>query len=112
MADAKLQAVADAIVQQFTPQVKKDVSQLDLSAALGWEVGEERVYTFFGIPVAVQCRKDGESYYCLHCVVYGEIHRQETYSSKYVEDAAQELAAVAVLKAVRDGRAALVEVQK
>jgi len=81
------------------------------AAVLGWTKGETRSYNFFGVQVDVQYRgfEDG---YTMLANVCGEAFRETVFSDRDVEFFAQELAAAAVLTVIRDGKGALVEVQK
>ena len=81
------------------------------SEALGWRFGEQRQYEFFGVVVVAQYR-DIEDGWTLIAQHFGATHRQQIWDERYVETESQELAARAVLDAIRDRRAVLVEARR
>jgi len=95
---------------------------------IGWQVGDIRTYTFYGLDVTAKCVQDenrpaftiggvefpaftSDLYWELSCEAFGMTVTNEHYSPSGMEENAEEMAATLILKAIKSGKAALTPVQ-
>lgn len=91
---------------------------------IGWQVGDIRTYTFYGLEVTAKCVQDenrpaftiggvefpaftSDLYWELSCKGFGMEEADEHYSPSDMEENAEEMAATLILKAIKSGNAVL-----
>lgn len=84
-----------------------------IAPVIGWEVGETRVYTFYGVEVRATCTKEeGCRRWELTGSAFGITKEDETYEAWQIEGTAELLAAELALKVLKSGDAVLCEVRR
>lgn len=91
---------------------------------IGWQVGDIRTYTFYGLTVTAKCVQDenrpaftiggvefpaftSDLYWELSCAAFGMEETDEHYSPSDMEENAEDMAATLILKAIKSGNAVL-----
>lgn len=88
---------------------------------IGWQAGDIRTYTFYGLTVTAKCVQDenrpaftlmgieypafaGDLYWVLSCEGFGLSESDEHYSASDMEENAEEMVATLILKAIKSGK--------